>query len=59
MRIAHTWLDEPSLRIFYKAHGMKYEQGRIPDDVGDISGMNMNRVRMMNRSIEVERRITM
>ena len=38
---------------------MKYEQGKMPDYVGDISGMNMHSMSVMNRSIEVERRITM
>lgn len=37
MRIAHIWLDEPSLREFYKEYNMKYEQGKMPEYVGDIS----------------------
>lgn len=38
VRIAHTWLDKESLQRFYKAHNMKYEEGKMPDYVGDISG---------------------
>ena len=38
IRIAHVWLDEPSLQMFYKEHHMTYQPGVIPPSVGDISG---------------------
>ena len=37
-RIAHTWLDEPSLREFYQEYHLTYEPGKIHHYAGDISG---------------------
>lgn len=49
IRIAHTWLDEPSLREFYKEHRLFYEPGKIHPDAGDISGRNKPMEGMRNR----------
>lgn len=38
-RIAEVWLDETYKVLFYKASGIELVDGRVPFDIGDISGM--------------------
>ena len=40
-RIAEVWLDETYKALFYKASGIELVNGRVPFDIGDISGMEM------------------
>ena len=38
-RIAEVWMDETYKDLFYKASGIERVKGRVPLDIGDISGI--------------------
>lgn len=38
-RIAEVWLDDTYKALFYKASGIELVKGRVPFDIGDISGI--------------------
>ena len=38
-RIAEVWLDEEYKELFYKASKIERVDGKLPFDIGDISGM--------------------
>lgn len=38
-RIAEVWMDETYKNLFYKASGIERVKGRVPLDIGDISGI--------------------
>ena len=58
IRVAHIWLDEPSLKEFYKEHNLVYTPGVLPESVGDISG-KVEESNIIGRSTQTERGSTL
>ena len=38
-RVANIWLDSSYLPLFYKANGIKLKNGKLPFDIGNITGI--------------------
>ena len=58
IRVAHIWLDEPSLKEVYKEHNLVYTPGVLPESVGDISG-KVEESNIIGRSTQTERGSTL